>query len=143
MGVRRFALIFGIIYLLIGILGFIPGVTYNFGNNFGPGGGYLAQFFPVNYLHDAVHAIIGIWGIAVWSNAARSVTYAQTLAIAYALLGLLGIPDIMGNEAIASWLDPVLPIGSLDVILHLVSAAVAAWFGFGLPARAVLRTGAA
>ncbi len=143
MGVRRFALIFGIIYLLVGVLGFVPGVTFNFGNNFGPGGGYLAQFFPVNYLHDALHAIIGIWGISVRANALRAVSYARTIALVFLLLGLLGLPDILGSEAIASWLDPILPIGSLDVILHLASAAIAAWFGFGPPARAALTARAA
>ena len=68
MGVRYFALISGIVYVLIGLFGFIPGMVATPGTGgpevtVGAGYGYLLSTFPVNILHNFVHIAVGIWGI--------------------------------------------------------------------------------
>ncbi len=84
MRTRYLALIVGIAFLLVGIMGFVPSlrslpsnapdITVDFGY------GYLLGLFPINVLHNIVHLTVGALGIAAyWSFNAR--LYAQGLAI--------------------------------------------------------------
>lgn len=68
---QYFALIIGIMFTLIGVAGFIPGLVQppavdphavNLG--FTSGYGYLLGLFPINLLHNFVHLTVGILGIA-------------------------------------------------------------------------------
>lgn len=138
MAVRRFALVFGAIYLVAGLLGFVdrsPLVEGSSFDNFGPGGGYLLGQFPVNFVHDAVHLAIGAWGLYAFGSAARAVQYARVIGIALVAIGAVGaISFVTGGLPT----DSIIPIGGLDVILHLLSGAVALFFGFGRPSRAAV-----
>jgi hypothetical protein len=136
--VRRFALIFGAIYLVAGLLGFVdrsPLVEGSSFDNFGPGGGYLIGQFPVNFVHDAVHAIIGVWGIAARASAVRAVQYARVIGIVLVAIGALGAVSFVTGSLPT---DSIVPLGGLDVILHLLSGAIALFFGFGRPSRAAV-----
>ena len=66
---QRFAQVFGAIYLLVGILGFIPplflGMT---ATGWGPFGGYLLGLFAVNWLHSIAHLAIGVGGLVTFRN---------------------------------------------------------------------------
>lgn len=138
MAVRRFALIFGAIYLVIGLLGFVntpPVLEGSTFDNFGAGGGYLFGQFPVNYVHDVVHALVGVWGLASGGSAARAVGFSRGIGIVYVVLGLAGAVSFVTGGLPT---DPIVPIGGLDVILHLLSGAVALFFGFGRPSRAAV-----
>ena len=70
---RTFALIFGIVFLVIGAGGFLPGLTdttaapdptltmrHGFGHELG--------LFPVNTIHNIVHIIFGLWGILAYKS---------------------------------------------------------------------------
>lgn len=142
--IRKFALIFGAIYLLVGILGFIPGLSWNHDAlhaahpvSVDMSHGLLLGLFPVNAMHNIVHMLIGIWGLLASKSITGSRTYAQGLAIIYGLLTILGaIP----NEATKT-LFGLAPIHGYDIILHAGTALIAAYFGFvaresdGLPAN--------
>ncbi|MBD2465653.1 DUF4383 domain-containing protein [Oscillatoria sp. FACHB-1407] len=73
MGARYFAVISGIIYVLVGLFGFIPGMVATPGTG-GPdvvvdaGYGYLLSTFPVNILHNIVHLAVGIWGLVAFRS---------------------------------------------------------------------------
>lgn len=128
--IRTFALVFGIIYLLVGISGFVPGL-----NQMGhpdPGAdlvvdsfsGRLLGLFPVNILHNVVHMAIGLWGILASRSVAGSRLFGKGLAIFYGLLAILGlIPGL-------NTLFGLVPIYGHDVWLHALSALIAAYFGF-------------
>jgi len=135
MAVRRFALVFGGIYLLLGLLGFVdrsPLVEGSTFDDYGPGGGYLFGQFPINFVHDAVHALLGVWGLASTRSAARAVQYGRGIGILYGLLAIAGaISFVTGGLPT----DPIVPIGGLDVVLHAISAGIALFFGFGPPSR--------
>ena len=135
MNVRYFALVLGIIFLLVGVMGFIPAfvqpatgdmhhVTVHANH------GYLLGIFPVNLLHNIVHLLFGVWGIAAYFSFAGSRVYARCVAVIYALLAIMGL-IAAGNLNTTFGL---IPIHGNDVWLHAVVALAAAYFGFA-PAR--------
>jgi hypothetical protein len=74
--VQVVALLVGIVFLAVGILGFIPGITTNLydGLDFAghEGDAKLLGIFQVSILHNFVHLLFGIAGIllaSTWSGA--------------------------------------------------------------------------
>ena len=138
--IRTFALVFGIIYVLVGILGFIPGLAPHHADMtpiaIDSFYGRLMGLFPVNILHNIVHLAIGAWGIIASRSVSGARFYGKGLAIIYGLLAILGL--IPG----ANTMFGLVPIYGHDVWLHAGSALIAAYFGFiaresdGLPSDA-------
>jgi hypothetical protein len=138
MTTRTFALIFGIVYLGVGILGFLPGIT-------SPppadapqlavhtGYGYLLGLFPINLLHNLVHLALGAWGIVAYSSFPAARTYARGLTIIYGLLALMGL--FPGLNTVFG----LVPIFSHDVWLHGLTALVALYFGWMAPVEIAAR----
>jgi uncharacterized protein DUF4383 len=118
------ALVFGAIYLAAGILGFLPflGGSYTMTNH------ALLGIFQINLLHNLVHVVIGIAGLAAAASLANSRTFCQIVGVILLLLGVLGV--FVANPL------GLLYIGGLDIALHLVSGAVLAYFGFAAPVSA-------
>src|SRR5678816_4502006 len=84
MNVRTFALIYGIVFLLVGILGFVPGINQPPPANHGlhvtdPGHGMLLGLFHVNVLHNAVHLLFGVWGLIAYRSFPGARMYACLL----------------------------------------------------------------
>ena len=105
----------GILYVAIGILGFIPGITSN---------GFLLGIFAVNTLHNIAHLVLG--AVLIWGSMSAAIT---TVNKAMAV--------IFGVLVIASFVAPIveqLPLNPPDTILHLASAAITAYLGFFAPA---------
>jgi Domain of unknown function (DUF4383) len=119
---QRFALVFGGIYLLVGILGFIPPLVSGEipGAIGGPFTGYLIGLFAVNWFHNLAHLLIGAAGLATYRNPIGASTYALVIGVAYALLFLLGLLA----QQVAT-LGGLLPLNAWDDLLHLLTAAVA------------------
>lgn len=111
--VQTATLICGVLYLALGVLGFLP---------FAHSNGTLLGIFKVNALLDLVHAVIGVAGLAAAASVSNSRTYDQVVGIVLLALGFLGIfaPRLLG----------LLELGGADVALHLVSGAILAYFGF-------------
>src|SRR3954451_18944251 len=122
MNAKTFALVFGIVYLLVGLLGFTASASMADGN--------LLGLFPVNVMHNIVHIAIGIWGLLSYRSLAASVGYARGLAILYAVLAILGLIPATNR------LFGLAPIYGNDVWLHALTALIAAYFGFMAPAPA-------
>jgi hypothetical protein len=125
----KFALIFGVIYLAVGILGFIPALVHPPADQapqllVEAGHGRLLGLFPINIMHNLVHVAIGIWGLASFRSATAALLYARGLAIIYGLLTVLGLIPA------TSTLFGLAPIHGLDVWLHAATALIAAYFGF-------------
>jgi hypothetical protein len=133
MATRYFALIAGIIYLLIGIMGFIPGTHPLPGDapdiGVDSGYGYLLGIFPINILHNIVHLLIGLWGVLAYRSFSGARGFAKGLAIFYGLLAIMGlIPGLNTTFGL-------IPIFGHDVWLHALTAIVAAYFGFAARER--------
>jgi hypothetical protein len=122
--VQRVAFVFGAIYLVVGIIGFLPflGGSVTLTNS------KLLGLFNINLLHNLVHIVIGIAGLAAGASLANSRMYCQVVGVVLLLLGVLGV--FVANPL------GLLDIGGLDIALHLVSGAVLAYFGFAAPVSA-------
>lgn len=140
---QYFALITGIIFLLVGVMGFIPGFVQAptgtadaVGLAFTSGYGDLLGLFPINVLHNIVHLLVGILGIVASVSLGSSRLYSGGLAIFYGLLTIMGL--IPATQATLG----LIPIFGNDVWLHAVTAAIATYFGFiATPDLLELRTG--
>ncbi len=126
--IRTFALVFGIVYLLVGILGFVPGLNAHHADmppiavdSFY---GRLMGLFPVNILHNIVHILIGLWGILSSRSVGAARLFGKGLAIIYGLLTILGLIPLTNT------MFGLVPIYGHDVWLHALSALIAAYFGF-------------
>lgn len=131
MGSRYFSLIIGIVFTLIGILGFIPNLVVP--AQPAPelavtaGYGYLMGFFPINVLHNIVHLTVGILGIASYPNYKNARLFARGLAIFYGVLAVSGLTPVLRTTF------GLIPIYSNDIWLHALTALIAAFVGFGTP----------
>ena len=135
MSTRSFALVFGIVFLLAGASGFIPGMLHPVPANAPPltvatGYGLIVGLLPVNVLHDLVHVLFGILSFVAYGGFFAPRRYAQIVAVAYGLLVILGLLPTTNT------LFGLVPIYGNDVWLHLVLGVVAAYFGFMTPAEA-------
>ncbi len=126
MQTRQVALIYGIVFLLAGVAGFMaqemppgaPDLAVRTGY------GLALGLFPVNILHNIVHLLFGLLGLAAFGGMFSARAYMQIVAVAYGLLVVLGlIPGLNTTFGL-------IPIYGNDVWLHLLLAAPAAYFGF-------------
>src|SRR5215212_46341 len=117
---QRFAQIFGAVYLLVGILGFIPPLLIgSVPGAIGPFAGYLIALFAVNWFHSLAHLVIGVAGLATYRSVSGASAYALAIGVAYALLFVVGL--IWGIR----FLGGLLPLNGWDHILHILTALVA------------------
>jgi hypothetical protein len=128
MRTRYFALVYGIVFLLVGIAGFVPGLVRppapGVDLEVDTGFGRLFGLFPVNWLHNLVHLAFGVWGVVAYRAFASARLYAQAVAVIYAVLVVMGlIPGL-------NTLFGLVPLYGHDVWLHALLAIVAAYFGF-------------
>jgi len=111
---QRVALLFGLVFLLVGILGFVTtGTTMEASMENAP---KLLGLFPVNALHNLVHCLFGIWGLAASRNAGSALAYCRIGGAIYLVLAILGL--------IAPTTFGLIPIGGNDVWLHAVLGVV-------------------
>lgn len=116
-----------IVFLAVGVLGFIPGITTNYDDMAFAGeesGAMLLGIFEVSVLHNIVHLLFGIAGLAM----ARTVAGARAFLIGggaiYLVLWLYGL--LIDKDSAANFI----PVNSADDWLHLVLGIV--MLGLGL-----------
>jgi hypothetical protein len=123
---RTVAVALGVVYLIVGVAGFIPPlVTGSPPPDMPSATGSLLGIFPINALHNVVHLVIGA-ALVYGSTATRSaIQVSRVVGIVYLIVGVLGIvaPDTFG----------LMPIGGTDILLHLGTALVLLYIGFMTP----------
>ena len=120
--IKTAAVLFGIVFILIGILGFVPGVTDN---------EMLLGIFHVNAAHNVVHLLSGAVALfAGMTSAGASRIYFRVFGVIYGLVAILGLMN-MGQHTMLLGL-----ISNNDAVtfLHIAIAAVSLLLGF-MPAR--------
>lgn len=119
---KKAALATGIVFLLIGILGFVPGITTSDTH-------LLLGIFRVDAAHNLVHIISGIAFLAASSRNDYSSLLFKIMGIVYALVTVLGFLVGSGNAILG-----LIHVNTADNFLHLVLAVAFLYFGFGVPA---------
>ncbi len=109
--------VFGVVLLLVGILGFVPALTPD---------GNLLGIFHVNAVHNLIHIASGLAALAAgFSGYAHSKLYFQVFGVIYALVVVLGLfygeNDILG----------IVAHNMADLFLHIAISAAALTLGFG------------
>jgi hypothetical protein len=128
--VQTAALAVAAVFVLVGILGFIPGVTTNYGDMAFAGhhsDAMLLGIFQVSILHNIVHLLFGAAGFAL----ARTISGARSYLIGggaiYLVLWLYGL--LVGQNSAANFV----PLNAADDWLHL-------FLGLGMIALGFLTT---
>jgi hypothetical protein len=115
MAVDMLAKLFGVVFVLIGVLGFVPGITSD---------GILLGILEVDALHNSIHLLTGVVAL-IASMHGMSRIFFKVFGAVYALVAVLGF--MMGG----SILD-LIHTNMADNLLHAVIAVVALYAGFGM-----------
>ncbi|MDQ3423216.1 MAG: DUF4383 domain-containing protein [Actinomycetota bacterium] len=103
-------------FLLIGVLGFVPGVTSDYGAMEFAGhesGALLLGLFQVSILHNIVHLLYGVAGLAMGRTADGARAYLVGGGIIYLVLWIYGL--VVDETSAANFV----PLNDADDWLHL------------------------
>ncbi|WP_164200246.1 DUF4383 domain-containing protein [[Micrococcus luteus] ATCC 49442] len=117
----------GAVFLLVGVLGFIPGITTNYDALSFAGHGseaLLLGIFQVSILHNIVHLLFGVAGILMARTNDQARNYLLYGGVVYLVLWLYGL--LVGHDTPANFV----PVNNADNWLHLV-------LGLGMIALAI------
>jgi hypothetical protein len=121
--IKTAAVLFGIVFILIGILGFVPGITND---------EMLLGIFHVNAAHNVVHLLSGAVALfAGMTSFGASRMYFRIFGVVYGLVAVLGLMN-MGQHTM---LLGLISNNDADTFLHIAIAAVSLLLGF-MPAKA-------
>lgn len=135
---RFCALLLGVIFLFIGIAGFLPGfVSLPAGAPavavdaprlaLDDGYGYVLGLLPTNFLHNAVHITVGLLGLAAATSASGALIFNQGFAIAYTLIAVMGLLPFSNTTF------GLMPIFGNNVWFNALTALIAGYYGFYKP----------
>ena len=123
--VQTMALLVGVVFLLVGILGFIPGITTNYDDMKFAGNeseAKLLGIFQTSILHNIVHLLFGIAGIAMaraWESARTYLIGGGVIYLALWIYGLVVSDDSGGNfvpmNTADDWLHFFLGVGMIGL----------------------------
>lgn len=119
---KTLGMLFGIVFLAIGILGFVPGITKD---------EMLLGIFHVNAVHSIVHIVSGaIFLFASMAGAGPARLWFQLFGVIYAIVAVLGFMN--GDKPILGLISSSMNNTWLHVVLAVVMLAI----GFGTPKQA-------
>ncbi|MCK2215692.1 DUF4383 domain-containing protein [Actinomadura sp. ATCC 31491] len=130
--VQLAAFVVGAVFLLVGILGFIPGITTHYDDLGFAGhesGALLLNVFQVSILHNVVHLLFGVAGLVLartWSGARNFLIGGGVI---YLLLWIYGL--LVGHDSPANFV----PLNNADNWLHLLLGVGMVALGFLLARR--------
>jgi hypothetical protein len=113
------ATVVGAVFLLVGIAGFVPGITTGYDRLGFAGhqsGALLLGLFAVSVLHNLVHAAFGVAGLVLSRTPAGARNFLVYGGIVYAVLWLYGLLVDHGSPA------NFVPVNTADNWLHLLLA---------------------
>ena len=121
---RLLGVVFGVVYLLVGVLGFFITSSTGFVATSGP---KLLGLFEINPLHNVAHLLIGAALLIAGLSGARAAKGLNTtIGAVYLLLGVVGLLIASGNNPLN-----ILALNGADNVLHFGSAVVLLAVGLG------------
>jgi hypothetical protein len=134
---RTAAMVVGAVFLLVGVLGFVPGVTTSYDSLSFAGhmsDAKLLGVFQVSVLHNIVHLLFGVAGLAL----ARTISGARTFLVGggviYLVLWIYGL--IIDKDSDANFV----PLNTADDWLHFGLGVAMIGLGLALSRRDPART---
>jgi len=136
--VRTLATVVGAVFLLVGILGFIPGITthiypIDFAGH--DANAKLLGLFEVSILHNVVHLIFGVVGLSMAKTTKGATSYLLGGGVIYLVLAVYGAVIEYASNA------NFVPVNTADNWLHFVLGAGMIALGLALGRRAAAPTG--
>ena len=118
--VQAAAMLVSIVFVLVGILGFIPGITTNGPGDFSGSNSdaELLGIFQTSILHNIVHLAFGLVGLALARTIEGARTYLIGGGIVYLalwILGLVGGADWLPTNTADHWLHFALGAGMITL----------------------------
>lgn len=113
--VQQAALLVGVVFLMVGILGFIPGITTNYSAmEFATheSDAKLFGIFQISILHNLVHLAFGVAGLALARTASAAYNYLLVGGVIYLVLWIYGL--VVSQESAANFV----PLNTADDWLH-------------------------
>ena len=129
---QKAARLVAIVFLLVGILGFIPGITTHYGDMKFAGHGSDAKLlgiFQVSILHNIVHLLFGLAGLALSRTWEGSRNFLIGGGAIYLVLWIYGL--LTGQNSDANFV----PVNTADDWLHLLLGLGMIGLGFALRGR--------
>lgn len=126
---RRAAVVVSVAFLLVGIAGFVPGITTHVGDLDFAGhdsGAQLLGVFGVSVLHNLVHLLFGVVGLALSRTAVGARRFLIWGGAIYLLLTVYGA--LIDRDSSANFI----PVDEADNWLHLGLGAAMVGLGFAL-----------
>ncbi|MCI0532867.1 DUF4383 domain-containing protein [bacterium] len=113
---KTLAVVFGVIFVIVGLLGFVSNPIVGMG-----------AFFETNLLHDLVHLVVGLilLGVGLWQVSAVGMTM-KILGVIYLLLAVIGFALVPESGMLLG----IVSVNGADHILHIVLGVVLLIAGF-------------
>ncbi len=114
--VRNATKVVGAVFLLVGVLGFIPGITTDYDTLQFAGHeseAKLLGLFQVSILHNIVHLLFGVAGLAMAKTVSSATTYLVGGGVIYLVLAVYGV--VVGQHSAGNFV----PLNGADDVLHL------------------------
>jgi hypothetical protein len=118
---RVLAILYGIVFIAMGILGFLPDFTSQ---------GLLFGYFLVNPMHNAIHLVTGLIAFfcGLSNNLACKIFF---IVFGFVYLAAGGYGFYTGS----GMLFDLIAINQADNIFHLIVGLVSLYFGFALKSK--------
>lgn len=112
--IQRIVQLFGWIFIVIAVWGAVlTGTSMNPEPATAP---RLWGLFPINFLHNLVHLVLGMWAVVAARSYSGARSYALLAGALYIVLAVLGVFSPHGFGLV--------PLGGNDIWLHLVLGAI-------------------
>jgi hypothetical protein len=121
-------------FILVGILGFVPGITTHYSDMTGAGHNSMAKLlgiFNVSVLHNVVHLLFGLVGLALARTASGAKSYLIGGGVVYLVLWIYGL--LIDKNTNANFI----PVNTADNWLHFILGLGMIALGVALGRRAV------
>lgn len=122
MTIKNLSWLFGIVFLAVGFLGFVPGITAN---------GHLLGIFEVDTLHNIIHLVTGlvfVWAAMSAEKMGRMIF--KVAGVVYAIVAVVGL--VQGDTVLG-----LISTNMADHILHVVLAVIILYIGFGMKEKSM------
>jgi hypothetical protein len=114
--VQKAATVFGVVFVVVGILGFVPAFTPN---------GHLLGIFEVDSVHNVIHLLSGVVALLAATTHKNARLYFQVFGIVYGLVTIAGV--ISGENSLFGFIAH----NVADIFLHAIITIAALYLGFG------------